>query len=186
MKPVETQQEFIRLRAEGRSYDYIAKQLHISKSTCKKWADNLEGSVTALKQEQLQDLFTNYQITKEARIQRLGTTLYEVEKALQSKNLVELPAEKLLEFKLKYTEALKGEYTGKPSNFAFSDKLEPIEIVKALTDLLERVRAGEVTQEQANRESLILSNLLKAYDIVKVKDKLDELEALIMEKKQEG
>jgi hypothetical protein len=46
-------------------------------------------------------------------------------------------------------------------------------------DLLDRVRAGEVTTEQASRESLILSNLLKAYDTVEVKAKLEELEAIV-------
>ena len=41
------------------------------------------------------------------------------------------------------------------------------------------MKPGEVTTEQANRESLILSNLLKAYDTVEVKTKLDALEAIV-------
>jgi len=37
LKPQEQKAEFIRLRAEGRSYSYIADTLHISKSTCTAW-----------------------------------------------------------------------------------------------------------------------------------------------------
>ena len=41
MKPTELKQEYIRLRAEGKSYSFIAEQLHISKSTCTKWEREL-------------------------------------------------------------------------------------------------------------------------------------------------
>ena len=37
MKPQEVKQEYIKLRAEGKSYSFIADKLHISKSTCTKW-----------------------------------------------------------------------------------------------------------------------------------------------------
>ena len=51
--------------------------------------------------------------------------------------------------------------------------------MKALSDLLDRVRAGEVTPEQANRECLILCNLLKAFETIEVKAKLEQLENII-------
>ena len=41
MKPAELKKEYIRLRAEGKSYSYICEQLHISKSTCTKWERGL-------------------------------------------------------------------------------------------------------------------------------------------------
>ena len=84
-----------------------------------------------------------------------------------------------LDFKLKYMEALKGEYTGSGTPYRFTDRLDPKEIVTALGDLLNRIRAGEVTAEQANRESTVIANLLKAYDTVEVKAKLDALEAIV-------
>lgn len=59
------------------------------------------------------------------------------------------------------------------------DAIDAKSIVTALADLLNRVRAGEVTTEQAQKESGILAQLLKAYDTVEVKAKLDELEAII-------
>lgn len=179
MKPQEIKTEFIRLRAEGRSYTYIADTLHISKSTCTEWERDLKTQIAELKQEQLNELYTSYAMTKEARIRKLGDTLDKINTALADTDLSMIPEEKLLDFKLKYTQALKEEYTGTGTPFKFSEKIEPKEIVKALGDLLERIRAGEVTTEQAQKESTVIANLLKAYDTVEVKAKLDALEAVI-------
>lgn len=179
MKPQETKREFIRLRAEGRSYSYIAGQLHISKSTCTEWERELKAEIAELKQEQLNELYTAYGMTKEARIRRLGDTLGKIDEALADFDLSMLPEEKLLDFKLKYSEALKREYTGRETPYSFGGKVEARDIVNALGDLLERTRAGEITPEQAQRESGILATLLKAYETVEVKTKLDALEAVI-------
>lgn len=179
MKPQETKTEFIRLRAEGRSYSYIADALHISKSTCSEWERELRDAIAELKQEQLNELYNSYAMTKEARIKKLGDTLDSINTALDGVDLSEIPPEKLLDFKLKYTEALKGEYTGSGKPYQFSESVEPKDIVTALGDLLNRVRAGDITTEQASRESAVLANLLKAYDTVEVKEKLNALESLI-------
>ncbi len=179
MKPQETKTEFIKLRAEGRSYSYIADKLHISKSTCTEWERELKTQIAELKQEQLNELYSSYYMTKEARIKKLGDTLETINTALAGADLSALSPDKLLDFKLKYTEALKEEYTGIAKPFTFSGKIEPRDIVTALGDLLDRIRAGEVTTEQAQRESAVIANLLKAYDIVEVKTKLDALDAVI-------
>lgn len=180
MKPQEQKTEFIRLRAEGKSYSVIADTLHISKSTCTAWERELKDAITELKQEQLNELYSSYYMTKEARIKKLGDTLDSINTALDGADLSQIPPERLLEYKLKYTEALKGEYIGSGTPYQFkADKIEPKDIVTALGDLLNRVRAGEVTPEQANRESSVIANLLRAYDTVEVKEKLNALESLI-------
>lgn len=180
MKSQEQKTEFIRLRAEGKSYSVIADILHISKSTCTAWERELKDAITELKQEQLNELYSSYYMTKEARIKKLGDTLKNIDTALEMADLSQIPTERLLEYKLKYTEALKGEYTGSGTPYQFTaNKIEPKDIVTALGDLLNRVRAGEVTPEQANRESTVLANLLRAYDTVEVKAKLDVLESLV-------
>lgn len=179
MKPQEQKQEYVRLRAEGKSYSFIANKLQISKSTCSKWERELGAEIAQLKQEELNTLYDSYHMKKEARIRQLGDTLGRVEDALAKVDLTEVAPEKLLDFKLKYTEALQKEYVGTDPAFKLGDSLDPKDIVTALGDLLDRVRAGEVTTEQANRESLILSNLLKAYETVEVKAKLDALEAIV-------
>jgi len=179
VKPQEQKNEFIRLRAEGKSYSVIAEALHISKSTCTAWEQELKTQIIDLKHEQLNELYNSYYMTKEARIKKLGDTLANINIALNNADLATIPPEKLLDFKLKYIEALKGEYTGGGTPYKFSENIKPHEILAAFGDLLNRIREGEVTAEQASRESLIISNLLKAYDIIELKTKLDALETIV-------
>ena len=179
MKPEDLKLKYIELRASGKSYSSIAKELQISKSTCTKWERELEAEIAKLKREELNTLYECYHMRKEARIKQLGDTLERVEDALQQADLEEVPPEKLLDFKLKYTEALQREYTPTEPAFTFNDRIGIKDIVGAFGDLLNRVRAGEVTTDQANRESMILSNLLKAYEVAEAKATLDTLEAII-------
>lgn len=178
MKPTEAKQEYIRLRAEGKSYSFIAEQLHVSKSTCTKWERDFAAEIDELKRAELAELYESYNMTKQARIKKLGDTLGKINEALEQTDFTEVDPAKLLDFKLKYTEALKGEYVGMKKAID-PESLEARDIVEALADLLSRTRAGDITIDQAQRESLILSNLLKAYDIVEVKDKLEKLEETI-------
>lgn len=178
MKSTELKQDFIRLRAEGRSYSFIANELNISKSTCTKWEQELYKEISELKQAILTELYESYGMMKEARIRNLGGILGRIDEAIANTDLSTVDPAKLLDFKLKYMEALKGEYMGqkKPLDPATVDARS---IVEALTDLLNRTRAGDITTEQAQRESLILANLLRAYDTAEVKSKLDSLEAAV-------
>ena len=178
MKPAELKREYIRLRAEGKSYSVICEQLHISKSTCTKWEKALATQINELKRAELAELCESYSITKEARIRCLGDTLKKINAALEQADFSTVDLVKLLDFKLKYTEALKGEYIGTMPALELN-AIDAKSIVTALVDLLNRVRAGEVTTAQTQKESGILTQLLKAYDIVEVKAKLDELETII-------
>lgn len=180
MKPAEVKNEFIRLRAAGRSYSFIEKALHIGKGTCSAWEKELEAAISDLKREQLEELYSAYFMTKEARIKRLGETLNSLDDTLKGVDLSKIPPEKLLEYKLKYTEALKNEYTGGGRPYQMNtEKTDPKDIVKALSNLLERVRAGEITTDQATKESAVITSLLRAYDTVEIKEKLTALENLL-------
>ena len=182
MKPAEKKEQFIILRAAGKSYAAISKELEISKSTCTKWERELEDNIAELKAESLEQLYNSYYMTKEARIEKLGQTLQGINDALDGADLAELPPEKLLDFKLKYTQALKDEYIGTGRAYklpADADQLKAKDLVAAFADLLNRVRAEEVTEAQASRESTLLANLLKAYDAVELQTKIDALEAII-------
>lgn len=178
MKPTELKTEFIQLRAEGQSYSSIAEKLHISKATCTKWERDLADQIGELKRAKLAELCESYSMNKEARIKRLGDTLGKINRALEETDYRTVDPAKLLDYQLKYMEALKGEYIGTKPALEL-ENINAKDIVAALGDLLNRVRAGEVTTEQAQKESLILSQLLKAYDTVEVKARIDELEAII-------
>lgn len=178
MKPEEIKRQFIQLRAEGKSYSAICAELHISKSTCTSWERELKQKIDEQKQAELTELCESYGITKEARIRKLGETLNKIDAAISTADFSKVDAAKLLDFKLKYTEALKEEYTGAAPSIQ-TDSIDAQQIIAALGDLLNRARTGDITTEQAQKESNIISHLLKAYDTVEVKAKLAELEAII-------
>ena len=179
MLPAEVKQEFIKLRAEGLSYGKIQKKLNISKSTCSSWENKFADQIAEYKAEQLTALYDEYGMLKEARIKRLGDTVNKIKTALDNVDLSEVAPEKLLELYLKYTDALNNEYIAPRTAPAIKGDNVPQELVNVLTDLLARVQAGEVTKEQASRESTAVANLLKAYELVEIKQKLDTLEAIV-------
>lgn len=180
MLPVDTQTEFIRLRAEGLSYRKICDQLAISKSTCSTWEQKYKNEIAELKAEQLTSLYNEYSMTREARIKKLGNTLERIDEALDNIDFTEVPPEKLLDYKLKYTEALQELYIPTAQPIAFNkDNANPQEILNILADLINRVRAGEITDGQARREGVAITNLLKAYETLEVRAKVEFLGALI-------
>jgi transcriptional regulator with XRE-family HTH domain len=180
MKPAETKQEFIRLRAEGLSYRAIQERLGVSKSTCQTWESKYKDQIAELKADQMKELYDAYGMTKEARIKKLGDTLSRLQSALDGVDLSQLPPDKLLDFYLKYADALKSEYTPprKPIAFNKNDR-DTAELIDAIADLLNRIRAGEITSDQANRESTAIANLLKAYNTEELQAKIETLEAII-------
>ena len=179
MKPQEQRDRFIVMRAEGKSYSTIAKELGISKSTCTDWEKKLQEQIAERKAEQLEQLYSSYFMTREARIKKLGDTLGTIDGALASADFSQMPPDKLLDFKLKYTQALKEEYIATGRSKSLPEEINPAALMDMLKDLLERVRAGEVDTAQANRESMIISNLLKAYEQTELQAKIDALEAII-------
>ena len=180
MKPAETKQEFIRLRAEGLSYRAIQEKLDISKSTCQNWEQAYKKEIAELRADSMTELYNAYGMTKEARIKKLGDTLARLQTALDGVDLSQLPPEKLLDYNLKYVEALKSEYIPPSPPIAFNkDKRDTAELVDLIADLLNRIRAGDLTSEQASRESNAIANLLKAYNTEELESKLNSLEAII-------
>ena len=128
MKDNETKLAFIKARAEGKSYATISKELGIAKATCTSWEQSLRGDIEALKREQLDELYTAYSMKKEARIRALGGILQGLDNAIAQKPLEDLPADKLLELRLKYGRELKEEYT----------EATPLETDDTLDGLLEQ------------------------------------------------
>lgn len=178
MKPAETKTEFIRLRAEGRSYGYISDRLHVSKTTCTTWERDLARQIDDLKKAQLAELCESYGAAKEGRIKRLGETLEKINAALEQTDFTEVDPAKLLDFKLKYMEALKEEYAVTRPTVKM-ESADAKGVLSALADLLDRVRRGDATAEQAQKESQILAQFLKAYETSEVKAKLDALESIL-------
>lgn len=175
MKPYEQKVKFIELRAKGLSYRKIADELCISKSTCQAWAKELEAEIAARKQEDLEALYDSYGMSKEARIKALGDTIKRINKALEFAALVDVEADKLLRLKLQYMQEQAKLYTpAQPENFLKGTDIE--DITQAYKSLYNRVVAGEISDEQANRERAILDSMMRAYDYTALAEKVTNLE----------
>lgn len=179
MKPQEMKLEFIRLRADGQSYDKIAEALHISKATCTAWERELKSNITSLQQKRLNELYDAYGMAKEARIRRIGDTLRRLDDALMSADLTMMAPEKLLDFKLRYTQALKEEFVGLTPPPAFEEGGTPEEVRAAFTDVYARIRRGDITAEQAGQELKALSAMLVAYQDTETKNRIDAIDTII-------
>lgn len=179
MKPQETKDRFIQLRAEGKSYAYITATLNIAKATCTEWERELKAEIDTLKRARLEELYEKYAMAKEARIRRLGETLDKINAALDKVDFADMPPEKLLDYKLKYAAALKEEYAGDREPVRIQDAGNPKDVLPALNDLLDRVRRGDIPAEQASREAGVLAQIIRAMENVELKNKLEALEAIL-------
>ena len=179
MKPNDQRNEFIRLRAEGKSYTAISKELNISKATCTAWEKELKAEIAEKKKEQLEEMYEAYYMTREARITKLGKALKSIEDALSKADLTQVSPEKLLDYKLKYMEALKQEFIDTTPAIPLDDTFNPRDIIVVMADLLKRIRNKETNLDQASREIMVITNILKAYEAVELKAKLEALEDLV-------
>lgn len=101
---------FIELRAQGLSYDQITKELGIAKSTCTSWNRKFKEEITELSDEMMQGLFDAYKIARKHRVKALQMTLGKIEQELEHADYSEVSTDKLMQYELRYLEALKKEY----------------------------------------------------------------------------
>ncbi len=178
MKPEELRLKYIELRAEGKSYTAISVELNINRSTCYSWEKDLSEQIAEAKRARLQELVESFAMTKEARIQRLGSTLEKINEALEVADFTQIPTEKLLDLKLKYTEALRNEQISLQPTLKVG-RNTPNAVLEAYEDLYNRARSGEVSKEQAEKENTILTGLLKSHEAAELQAKVESLEAVV-------
>ena len=174
----ETKEKFIMLRADNKSYSQIMKTLGIGKNSCVELNKELSDRIAELKADNLQELYNNFYMSKEARIKKLGSSLKKIDKAIEKADFNSIPLDKLLDFNLKYTQALKEEYTP-PADKVVIDTLTPEAIYNLMLDLYNRLRAGAVTEQQAQRELYIITGIQKSYEDIELNDKMESLKMII-------
>ena len=99
-------------------------------------------------------------MAREARIRRIGDTLRRIDEALADVDLSALPPEKLLDFKLKYSAALRDEYTASATTDATGAAEDTLEAIQAL---YRRTASGDTTIEQAKTELNIIDHMVDGY-----------------------
>ena len=109
MELIKTKEKFIDLRAQGYSYDKIAKELNKAKQTLIEWNKELQGVIAERRAYELEALYEAYKITKEGRLRSLGETINKLREEIARRDLSEVPTEKLLDLLLKYSSQVKDE-----------------------------------------------------------------------------
>lgn len=155
MKDNKTKLEFIKARAEGKSYRTISKELGISISTCSDWENSLADQIAEAKKEELEELYSSYNMTKQARIKELGEIIKRIDEArdnIADKPLETLPEDRLIELRLKVMKELQGEYR---EPVASSDNTLD-GILEEYNRVYEESRSGKLTAPEAKAQLSIL------------------------------
>jgi len=170
--------KFVELRAKGLSYRQIEQDLHIGRSACGEWNEELKEEIVKRKAEYLEELYHNYYMLREARIEKLGEIFKKLDAELANRDITDLTTKELLDYYLKYLSELKEEYIDL-KNTKSRLKSDSQDILREFSDLLNRVRAGDITKDQAVKENYVIANLLKAYEILIVEKKIDSIKSII-------
>lgn len=115
MKDLKTKERFVELRAQGLSFDSIAKEIGVSKTTLLKWSRECEDAINNAKYFAYQRLIEQYKITKIERIKLLMQERQKVNDALEQKDFNELSARELLNMQ----EKLENQLTNLISNVEY-------------------------------------------------------------------
>ena len=110
METIGIKEQFIELRARGYSYDKIAKELGKAKQTLIDWGKELDAEIANRKALELEVLYEEQLLLKEARLKRLGGILTRLEGDLNKRELSDLSTDKLLDLYLRYIDKVEAEY----------------------------------------------------------------------------
>jgi len=146
MELIEVKQKFIELRAQGWSFDKIAKELGKAKQTLIDWSKELKEEIANYKALELEALYESYYLLKEARIKRFGDIVNKLTEEIQDRDLSEVPTDKLLDLYLKYSDKAKEEIiepSFKTSAEIREDKIDR-EILNRLTapQIMKKLKVG--------------------------------------------
>ena len=145
MELLQTKERFIELRAKGWSFDKIAKETGKAKQTLIDWSKELQDEIANLKALELEALYEKHYLLKENRIETFGVLLIKLKDEVMSRDLSDVPTDKLLDLFLKYNSQVKEEI------------VEPI--YKSSQELIEERQDRELLEELTTLQSEPLRRL---------------------------
>ena len=92
---------FVELRATGQSYDKIAKQLSVSKTTLIEWSREYCNEIKNAKALELERIREEYLLGREQRIRIAGAQLGQITEELLKRDLNEVPTHRLFDMQRK-------------------------------------------------------------------------------------
>ena len=96
METSNIKERFIELRAQGYSFDRIAKELGKAKQTLIDWSKDLQEEIANRKALELEALYEKYYLLKENRLQTFGAMLTKIKAEVERRDLSDVPTDKLL------------------------------------------------------------------------------------------
>lgn len=134
MISTEIKKKFIELRAKGYSFDRCSKELGKSKQALINLSKELENEISNVKALEIEALYESYYLTKQDQIRHIGTVLSNLKKEIETRNLTDIPTDKLLDLFFKYHSFIKTECL-KPQFKTTSEIVEAKEEREALDRL---------------------------------------------------
>jgi hypothetical protein len=106
MKYEEKIDRFIELRASGKSFKNISSELSIPYNDLLNLSKKYSYEINNLKAIELDYIANRYQISKSQRIEFIGSLISKLKNELNSRDLSDIPSEKLIDYLLKYSQLL--------------------------------------------------------------------------------
>ncbi len=95
-KGIKIKEEFVRLRAEGRSFNQISVELEVSKPRLLKWSVELRHQIDSLQLLRYEGLMAQYEAMKEDRLTLLAATRQRLLQELRTRDFKDVPTDKLI------------------------------------------------------------------------------------------
>lgn len=108
MIDTQTKLKIVELRAGGKSMAKIAEEVGVAKQTVVDVCNDMREEIASLHAMQLEALYEEQKISTEERIRALSSVMGKIRQELESRSLVDVPTEKLVELFLKTSSTLEG------------------------------------------------------------------------------
>jgi transcriptional regulator with XRE-family HTH domain len=128
MKSLDIKEQFVELRAEGKSYDVIAEALGVSKQTLISWSKDLAEEINNLKAVTIDAIQEKYLANKQARVEMFGIMLRKVREELEKRDLSDIPTSQLTEILFKFSNNLRQETDNMILRQKYNSLLSPIDL----------------------------------------------------------
>lgn len=127
-------EKFITLRAQGMSFDRLARELGKSKQTLVNWSKELEEEIANLKSMELEALNEQFFLSKQHKIRAFGEVLAKLKTEIDARDLSQVPTDKLMDLFLRYYAVLEAERI--EPKFRSSSEIDEAKEDKAALDTL--------------------------------------------------
>jgi hypothetical protein len=106
MKDNAVREQFVELRAQGKSFASIAAELNVAKGTLVAWSKDMKDDLSNMRQIQLEAMREKYRLGTERRMELFSEQLEAVEGELSTRQLNTVPTDRLFDMMLKLTHEL--------------------------------------------------------------------------------